>query len=564
MKSKSKVLLSSIASIALCSSIAVGGTFALFTSESKVNIAVTAGTVEVVATINNLKTYSIDVEQPEGTFENGGGAELDPENQTLDISYMAPMDKVSFNIVIENKSNIDIKYQTQVVVVEDTGLLPALSITVGEQKYDGVSAYSDWMTWEEQGTVTVPVTIEFPDAEDNNDYMGESISFTYKVLAVQGNATPWETVTAANLANIDFTEENTKFVFSGTFDAVTISELGDGSVIDFDNATVGAFTIQDDAVLTGNATIASLTGVRNDSTPIEMTISDATFDIAGDLNVKNTLNGSVLNIVDSSVECTFLFVGEHTNNATAALAEFNVVNSYLRCEENDLGSTISVWGRSGVKSTIYDSEIHTYSRGWHQSEDANDNAITFQGATSIDVDIQRSNIHTYGFRSIINVRQYGSEETTINASIDDSLIWVITKSTHNPETIPVWGFNSITDTALVFTKNVTAPVDQVVDSSFVYGNPVIHGNFNLHSNCNCSWNAYVALDNETVTFAADANISVDDACSGSLNFVLSDTAKIVVENGATVSGKINIVAADGYTLNTVTENGVTTYSVSAN
>ena len=51
MNSKSKVLLSSIASIALCSSIAVGGTFALFTSESKGNVAVPAGKVKVTAEI---------------------------------------------------------------------------------------------------------------------------------------------------------------------------------------------------------------------------------------------------------------------------------------------------------------------------------------------------------------------------------------------------------------------------------------------------------------------------------------------------------------------------------
>ena len=71
MKNKIKTLLSSVASIALCSSIAVGGTFALFTSESKANIAITSGKVEVVATVGNLKTYSMGVEQANGVFENG-------------------------------------------------------------------------------------------------------------------------------------------------------------------------------------------------------------------------------------------------------------------------------------------------------------------------------------------------------------------------------------------------------------------------------------------------------------------------------------------------------------
>ncbi|MBQ8551423.1 MAG: hypothetical protein IJ428_01260 [Clostridia bacterium] len=612
-KTTKRALFSSVVALLLCFTMLLGTTFAWFTdSAASGSNVITAGNLDIVVEYTLDGTNWNNLDGATDLFQKGlwepGHTEVVAlrikNNGTLALKYAANMNIVS-ETTGKTKDNADIVLSDILTVstliqqaADKDGVANQIGdITLG-LAFNGENsvAYQNTTTFKagnvlgndeelEPGAAHyLIVKVDMAESvgnEANHDGTHiPTINFGINVLATQftyendsfGNQYDKDStypvvdtmVTAANLATVDFTEENTKFVFSGTFDAVTISELGDGSVIDFDNATVGVLTIQDDAVLTGNATIESLTGVRNDSTPIEMTISDATLDIAGDLNVKNTMNGSVLNIVDSSVECAFLFVGEHTNNATAALAEFNVINSYLRCEENSMGSTISVWGRSGVKSTIYDSEIHTYSRGWHSSEDANDNAITFQGATSIDVDIQRSNIHTYGYRSIINARQYGSEATTINASIDDSFIWVITKSTHDANTVPVWGFDSITDTALVFTKNVAASVDQVVDSSFVYGNPVIHGNFNLHSNCNCSWDAHVALDDETVTFAADANVSVDDACIGSLTFVLSDTAKIVVEDGATVSGKVNIVAADGYTLNTVTENGVTTYSVSAN
>lgn len=43
MSKKRNVVLTSLTTIALSASVAVGGTFALFTSESKVNIAVTSG-----------------------------------------------------------------------------------------------------------------------------------------------------------------------------------------------------------------------------------------------------------------------------------------------------------------------------------------------------------------------------------------------------------------------------------------------------------------------------------------------------------------------------------------
>ena len=56
---KKKVLLSSIATIALCLCLIAGSTFALFTSKSNVNIAVTAGEVDMVAGIAITKLESV-------------------------------------------------------------------------------------------------------------------------------------------------------------------------------------------------------------------------------------------------------------------------------------------------------------------------------------------------------------------------------------------------------------------------------------------------------------------------------------------------------------------------
>ena len=50
---KSKTFLGAVLSIALCVSLIAGATFAIFTSESKVNIAVNSGTVKVTATVSN-------------------------------------------------------------------------------------------------------------------------------------------------------------------------------------------------------------------------------------------------------------------------------------------------------------------------------------------------------------------------------------------------------------------------------------------------------------------------------------------------------------------------------
>ena len=52
---KKKTLLTSILAIVMCFSLITGATFALFTSEDKVNIAITSGKVEVTATVENFE-----------------------------------------------------------------------------------------------------------------------------------------------------------------------------------------------------------------------------------------------------------------------------------------------------------------------------------------------------------------------------------------------------------------------------------------------------------------------------------------------------------------------------
>lgn len=76
---KKRVLLVSVLTIALCISVIAGSTYALFVDDTKVNITVTAGDLDVVASIENgkLLTHSTgDTAEfsREGSFANGGMA----------------------------------------------------------------------------------------------------------------------------------------------------------------------------------------------------------------------------------------------------------------------------------------------------------------------------------------------------------------------------------------------------------------------------------------------------------------------------------------------------------
>ncbi len=200
---KKKIILSCILSLVLCTSLIAGATFALFTSESKNNIAITSGKVEVVATITDLSVYSPKEIDPddfsyneeetghinETTFANGGTAVL--EGNKLVISNMTPGDQVKFKVNLENNSNVAIKYQLLVSYANDQGLGQHLVYEIDGKAYnnDAVSntVKSDWTQLYAGQAVgePIPVKITLPAAVTEQSLSTEIL---INVVAVQGNA----------------------------------------------------------------------------------------------------------------------------------------------------------------------------------------------------------------------------------------------------------------------------------------------------------------------------------------------------------------------------------------
>lgn len=192
MKSKKGILVGAIATIALCVSIVTGATFALFTSETKTNVVVKAGTVSVTATIKDEPTATHGVWSEEkgayivtpGLF--AGTAQLDEKKQTLTLDNIVPTDKVSFTIAVKNDSTVPIKYRTIVACTKDDGLAGGLSVTIDEQKFT-TSAIGEWTQIAAKGEIAdVNVTVELP-FNASNDYQNKSCTLSYKVEAVQAN-----------------------------------------------------------------------------------------------------------------------------------------------------------------------------------------------------------------------------------------------------------------------------------------------------------------------------------------------------------------------------------------
>ena len=185
---KKKALLASILTIAMCFSVIAGATFALFTSESTVNVAVTSGTVDVDATIleDTLATSSLGVAQANGAFENGGNAAFDA-NAVLVLTNMTPGDAVTFSIEIKNNSNVNVQYRVKWAV--DGKLYEALVATADDTPI--VNNTSAWELWTAPATdaekvKTVEVELTLP-TEADNEYQNQSAAIAFTVEAVQGN-----------------------------------------------------------------------------------------------------------------------------------------------------------------------------------------------------------------------------------------------------------------------------------------------------------------------------------------------------------------------------------------
>lgn len=219
---KKRMLLSSIMMIVLCVSLLTGATFALFTSESKTSITITSGKVEVVSSVSNLKTYSLDVEQENGLFENGGKAYLDSENGKIILTNITPGDKASFKLTVENKSNVTIKYCVKYQVYGD--LLDALTIKEIENgvSKDVKSRLSpEWTLVYQEGKLhEKEISIYFP-IDKTNQYQDSKAEIEITVYAVQGNDPTWD-----GSADISwYNDSSTEFVINNAFELQGLSKL---------------------------------------------------------------------------------------------------------------------------------------------------------------------------------------------------------------------------------------------------------------------------------------------------------------------------------------------------
>ena len=207
---KKKVLLSSLVTIVLCLCLIAGSTFALFTSTSQVNIAVTSGKVTMTASLDELTLYSakgdaagalVDEngntysyeEKDNNTFTNGGTAVINAGTLTMEL--VTPGDKVSFQVLGANTSNVAIQYRYIIECTKGWDLAQGMIVTVNEAGLAGaitteaLSTYTSAWTFLAVGADINPVTIDIElPISAGNEYQELETEYKVTVEAVQSNA----------------------------------------------------------------------------------------------------------------------------------------------------------------------------------------------------------------------------------------------------------------------------------------------------------------------------------------------------------------------------------------
>ncbi len=285
-----KKIVSCVLSLAMCLSIIAGGTYALFTSEAKTNIAIASGKVEVLATINtdSLELYSPSIINKDGTvpdeatnaatktnFANGGTATFS-DNKYLTLSDITPGDNATFDIKIENNSTIDIKYQTVIAAVGDNAdLLGGLeiSVTTGEktESFTGTAIKTAWTKVEANAEFdpdTITVEVKLP-ASAGNDWQELSAELAFTIFAVQANTDTedkpmiFNANQEFNLDAIGIIEANGSNGVIQVVDGATVTVVGNGTVnaeMAEDNYAMAVWANGGNVVIEGGNYVQSGTG----------------------------------------------------------------------------------------------------------------------------------------------------------------------------------------------------------------------------------------------------------------------------------------------------------------
>lgn len=378
---KKKVLAISIITIMLCVAVIAGATFALFTDNGGVDIAVTSGKVSVSAAVdtNSMTLYSpasvnengevVNAENAasQTAFANGGTAKVD-EYGALSLSGLTPGDKAEFQIKITNNSDVNYKQRVSFALSSGDEVLYAQLLVGIKTQEDGEYDYytGGYTAWESKSAnteeETLYVTVELP-AYTGNSAKGKQCALSFSVEAVQGNAS----VSNGEAGNVYFAERADALsgILSSVKDGDKIVLAGSAAAwesADVEIAFAGEKTLYICGFKAGSITVNAPEGtvhVFNDANSITgAAVADESLHVYGKIGALTLNSGRA--VVEESAVVSDVAAIPSANSAAIVVLKASVQkvsvdtsaensSSNLTVEENAVVPELSVTGGGAVK-----------------------------------------------------------------------------------------------------------------------------------------------------------------------------------------------------------------------
>lgn len=370
MKNRTKILLTSVLAIIFCASLIAGATFAIFTSESSVNIAISSGTVKVTAEIANVALYSPTSINQDGTIadstnaastnsDNSGGSFIygtaEIKNGTISLSKMVAGDKLELDIVVTNNSDVNAKYQTTVGIDSDDGLFEGLTVTVGGNAFGGFTTKSNWKTLdavsEATAVETMHVVIELPTTAGDS-YQTKSTSLYVTVTAVQGNTVTTDPDgSSTELYSVgDFTAFANAVNAGANYQGQTVKLAADIDLSGVSVASIGTETNNFAGTFDGNGYTVS-----------NLTISSADSDNIGLFGYTNGATIQNVTLENSSLAGSEN-VGAIVGSATSTTVKDCVVTNTAVSGAANVGGAVGSLQSGSVSATVSGGSVSAYNK----------------------------------------------------------------------------------------------------------------------------------------------------------------------------------------------------------
>lgn len=485
---KSKTFLGAVLSIALCCSLIAGATFAIFTSEAAVNIAVTTGKVNVTAQVTKFSLYSpaaLNADgtvkdeanaATEGTFKNGGTASM--HDGKLVVAKMAPGDKVTAELTVKNNSNVSVLYRYGYSLLSADGTAydtDALILFEGLKfDFDGKTAKT---VTDDEASVTVAyktVYAELPESKKisvvvelpgtaGNKYQNLSLTIGFAVEAVQAN------IDTTNVTEINDTVHFTeKDALGEVTDDETIVITGNNTKID-ENTVIGNSATVAGAGRDKTTVSADKMNVNNNN----VTIKDMTIKGSGSAGTGGTLNVNGNNTTIENVN----YQGDGNIAITVSTGATNTGTIFRGTKITNAFRGIQFWSLSGdslIDDCVLDVAGYTFNidsavagstlmikdstlNGW-TSYTSGIELVTFENC--------KLGLNTYEYlrpysETVIKDCEFTSADYQLNAGGSDAYTITITNCTKNGTKITAENVKTLLLDMDDWNTNVTLIVDGV-------------------------------------------------------------------------------------------------------